>query len=102
VADTEQILRLVQSIPSKKAEPFKMWLAQVGKERIDESIDPEISIERAILNYRRLGYSENWINQRIKSIEVRIDYQYVVRSNHNRTFDKKQSSKFAGKRCNST
>jgi len=71
VADTEQILRLIQSIPSKKAEPFKMWLAQIGRERIDETIDPEISIERAILNYRRLGYSENWINQRIKSIEVR-------------------------------
>jgi hypothetical protein len=71
VADTEQILRFIQSIPSKKAEPFKMWLAQVGRERIDESIDPELSIERAIQNYRRLGYSENWINQRIKSIEVR-------------------------------
>ncbi|MCL2072402.1 MAG: hypothetical protein FWH18_00615 [Marinilabiliaceae bacterium] len=71
VADTEQILRLVQSIPSKKAEPFKIWLAKVGKERIDETIDPEISIDRAIINYRRLGYSENWINQRIKSIEVR-------------------------------
>lgn len=71
VADTEQVLRLIQSIPSKKAEPFKMWLAQVGSERIDETIDPELSIERAIQNYRRLGYSENWINQRIKSIEVR-------------------------------
>ena len=71
VIDTEQILRLIQSIPSPKAEPFKMWLAQVGRERIDETIDPEISIDRAILNYRRLGYSENWINQRIKSIEVR-------------------------------
>jgi len=71
VADIEQILRLIQSIPSKKAEPFKMWLAKVGRERIDETIDPEISIDRAILNYRRLGYSENWINQRIKSIEVR-------------------------------
>jgi hypothetical protein len=71
VADTEQILRLVQSIPSKKAEPFKMWLAKAGRERIDETIDPEISIDRAIQNYRRLGYSENWINQRIKSIEVR-------------------------------
>jgi len=71
VADTEQVLRLVQSIPSKKAEPFKMWLAQVGNERIDETIDPEQSIDRAIQNYRRLGYSENWINQRIKSIEVR-------------------------------
>jgi len=71
VADTEQVLRLIQSIPSKKAEPFKMWLAKVGSERIDETVDPEQSIERAIQNYRRLGYSENWINQRIKSIEVR-------------------------------
>jgi len=71
VADTEQILRLIQSIPSKKAEPFKMWLAKVGNERIDETVDPELSIERAIQNYRRLGYSEHWINQRIKSIEVR-------------------------------
>ncbi len=71
VADTEQILRLIQSIPSKKAEPFKLWLAKVGNERIDESIDPELSIDRAIQSYRRLGYSENWINQRIKSIEVR-------------------------------
>jgi len=71
VADTAQVLRLVQSIPSKKAEPFKQWLAKVGSERIDETVDPELCIERAILNYRRLGYSENWINQRIKSIEVR-------------------------------
>jgi len=71
VADTEQILRLIQSIPSKKAEPFKLWLARVGNERIDESIDPELSIDHAIQGYRRLGYSENWINQRIKSIEVR-------------------------------
>jgi hypothetical protein len=71
VADTEQVLRLIQSIPSKKAEPFKLWLAKVGNERIDETVDPELSINRAIQNYRRLGYSENWINQRIKSIEVR-------------------------------
>jgi len=71
VADSEQVLRLIQSIPSKKAEPFKLWLAKVGSERIDETIDPELSIDRAIQNYRRLGYSENWINQRIKSIEVR-------------------------------
>jgi len=71
VADTEQVLRIVQSVPSKKAEPFKMWLAKVGNERIDEMIDPEQSIDRAVQNYRRLGYSENWINQRIKSIEVR-------------------------------
>ncbi|MCL2882471.1 MAG: hypothetical protein FWF45_06260 [Coriobacteriia bacterium] len=71
VATTEQLLRLIQSIPSKKAEPFKLWLAQVGSERLDETVDPELSIDRAIQNYRRLGYSENWINQRIKSIEVR-------------------------------
>lgn len=71
VADTEQILRLVQSIPSKKAEPFKLWLAQVGRERLDETVDPELSFDRAIQNYRRLGYSEAWINQRIKTIEVR-------------------------------
>jgi hypothetical protein len=71
IADTEQVLRLIQSIPSKKAEPFKMWLAKVGNERIDESIDPELSFERAIQGYRNLGYSEHWINQRIKSIEVR-------------------------------
>jgi hypothetical protein len=71
VADTEQVLRLIQSIPSKKAEPFKLWLAKVGRERIDESLNPELSIEKAIADYRRLGYSEDWINQRIKSIEVR-------------------------------
>jgi len=71
VADTEQVLRIIQSVPSKKAEPFKLWLAKVGAERIDETVDPELSIDRAIQNYRRLGYSENWINQRIKSIEVR-------------------------------
>jgi len=71
VMDTEQILRLIQSVPSKKAEPFKLWLAKVGNERIDETIDPELSIDRAVRDYRRLGYSENWINQRVKSIEVR-------------------------------
>ena len=71
VADTAQVLRIIQSVPSPKAEPFKLWLAQVGSERLDETVDPELSIDRAIQNYRRLGYSENWINQRIKSIEVR-------------------------------
>jgi hypothetical protein len=71
VADTEQVLRLIQSVPSKKAEPFKLWLAKVGNERIDETVDPEQSIDRAIQDYRRLGYSENWINQRVKTIEVR-------------------------------
>ena len=71
VADTEQLLRIIQSIPSKKAEPFKLWLAKVGKERIDETFDPELAIDRAMLTYRRLGYSEKWINQRLKSIEFR-------------------------------
>jgi len=71
MADTEQLLRIIQSVPSSKAEPFKLWLAQVGHERLKESIDPELSFDRAIQNYRRLGYSENWINQRIKTIEVR-------------------------------
>lgn len=71
VADTEQILRLIQSIPSKKAEPFKLWLAQVGSERIDEMQDPEIGIDRALEQYVKLGYSESWINQRLKSIEIR-------------------------------
>ncbi|MDO9579364.1 MAG: hypothetical protein Q7J06_02190, partial [Bacteroidales bacterium] len=71
VADTEQLLRLIQSIPSKKAEPFKMWLARVGRERIDETEDPELSIDRAMRTYLQKGYSEDWINQRLKTIEVR-------------------------------
>lgn len=71
VADTEQLLRLIQSIPSPKAEPFKQWLAKVGYERIEETQDPEISIDRAMENYLKLGYSKEWINQRLKSIEIR-------------------------------
>jgi len=71
VADTEQLFRLIQSIPSPKAEPFKLWLAQVASERLDEMQDPELSIDRALEQYMRLGYSENWINQRLKSIEIR-------------------------------
>ena len=71
VADTEQLFRLIQSIPSLKAEPFKQWMAQVAAKRIDQMQDPELSIEQAVADYRRLGYSEAWINQRIKSIEVR-------------------------------
>lgn len=71
VADTEQLFRLIQSIPSPKAEPFKMWLAQVGRERIDEIEDPELGIERLMETYLRKGYSKEWINQRLKSIEVR-------------------------------
>ncbi len=71
VADTEQLFRLIQSIPSPKAEPFKLWLAQVASERLDEMQDPELSIERALDQYINLGYSENWINQRLKSIEIR-------------------------------
>ncbi|MFT9494759.1 BRO family protein [Anaerosolibacter sp.] len=71
VADTEEILRLIQSIPSPKAEPFKMWLAKVGSERIDETADPELAIERALETYLRKGYSKEWIDQRLKTIEVR-------------------------------
>lgn len=71
VADVPQLLRLIQSIPSPKAEPFKLWLAQVGSERLDELQDPELTINRAMQDYLRLGYSENWINQRLKSIEIR-------------------------------
>lgn len=71
VADTEQLFRLIQSIPSPKAEPFKLWLAQVAFERLDEMQDPELSIDRALAQYMKLGYSENWINQRLKSIEIR-------------------------------
>ncbi len=71
VADTEQLFRLIQSIPSPKAEPFKQWLAQVGRERLDEMQDPELTIDRALEQYLRSGYSENWINQRLKSIEIR-------------------------------
>jgi hypothetical protein len=71
VADTEQLLRLIQSIPSKRAEPFKMWLAKVGRERIDETEDPELSIDRAMQTYLQKGYSKDWINQRLKTIEVR-------------------------------
>jgi hypothetical protein len=70
-ADTQGLLRIIQSIPSRKAEPFKLWLAQVGSERLDEMQDPEITIDRALEQYLKLGYSENWINQRLKSIEIR-------------------------------
>jgi hypothetical protein len=71
VADVERLFRLIQSIPSPKAEPFKLWLAQVAAERLDEMQDPELSIDRALEQYLKLGYSENWINQRLKSIEIR-------------------------------
>ena len=73
VADTGQLFRLIQSIPSPKAEPFKLWMAQVALERLDEMQDPELTIDRAMMEYKRLGYSDNWINQRLKSIEVRKD-----------------------------
>ncbi|MDP3913827.1 MAG: Bro-N domain-containing protein [Bacteroidota bacterium] len=71
VADTEQLFRLIQSIPSPNAEPFKLWLAQIANERLDEMQDPELTIDRALQQYLMLGYSENWINQRLKSIEIR-------------------------------
>lgn len=73
VANTEQLFRLIQSVPSPKAEPFKLWIAQVAKERLDQMQDPELSIEQAMVDYKRLGYSDNWINQRLKSIEIRKD-----------------------------
>ena len=73
VAKTEQLFRLIQSVPSPKAEPFKLWIAQVAKERLDQMQDPELSIEQAMADYKRLGYSDNWINQRLKSIEIRKD-----------------------------
>jgi len=73
VADTEQLFRLIQSIPSPKAEPFKLWIAQVARERLDQLQDPELSIDQAMKDYKRLGYSDNWINQRLKSIEIRKD-----------------------------
>ena len=71
VADTQQLLRIIQSIPSPKAEPFKLWLAEVGRERIEETIDPELTIERALETYLRKGYTREWINQRLQAIQVR-------------------------------
>lgn len=71
VADTEQLFRIIQSVPSPKAEPFKLWMAQIAKERLDQLQDPELSIEQAMRDYKRLGYSDNWVNQRLKSIEIR-------------------------------
>ena len=71
VANAEQLLRIIQSIPSKKAEPFKLWLAQVGRERIEETIDPELTIERALETYAKLGYDADWINQRLQTIRAR-------------------------------
>ena len=73
VADTEQLFRLIQSIPSPKAEPFKLWMAQVAADRLDQIQDPELGIEQALTDYKRLGYSDSWINQRLKSIEIRKD-----------------------------
>lgn len=73
VADTEQLFRLIQSIPSPKAEPFKQWMAQVAADRLDQIQDPELGIQQALADYKRLGYSDNWINQRLKSIEIRKD-----------------------------
>jgi hypothetical protein len=75
MADTEQLLRIIQSIPSPKAEPFKMWLAQVGRERIEETIDPELTIDRALATYLKKGYSREWINQRLQAIQVRKEIE---------------------------
>lgn len=73
VVSTEQLFRLIQSIPSPKAEPFKLWISKVAKERLDQLQDPELSINQAMMDYKRLGYSDSWINQRLKSIEIRKD-----------------------------
>lgn len=73
VADTEQLLRLIQAIPSLKAEPFKLWMAKVASERLNQIQDPELSIDQALMDYKRMGYSDSWINQRLKSIEIRKD-----------------------------
>ena len=77
VANTEQLLRIIQSIPSPKAEPFKMWLAQVGRERIDETLDPELTIDRALATYMHKGYPREWINQRLQAIQVRKELTRV-------------------------
>ena len=81
VATTKQLFRLIQSVPSPKAEPFKLWIAQVAKERLDEMQDPELTIDRAMMEYKALGYSDNWINQRLKSIEVRKELTAEWRRN---------------------
>lgn len=89
VMNTEQIFRLIQSIPSKKAEPFKLWLAKIGAERIDETYDPEITINRALDAYRKRGYSEEWINQRLKTIDIRKEFTDELKRtgvNKNRDF----------------
>ena len=77
VADTEQLLRLIQSIPSPKAEPFKLWMATVASERLNQIQDPELSIDQALMDYKRMGYSDSWINQRLKSIEIRNERKHV-------------------------
>ena len=80
VADTEQLFRLIQSIPSPKAEPFKQWMAQVAAQRLDQMQDPELGIQQSLADYKRLGYSDNWINQRLKSIEIRKDLSFCCMS----------------------
>ena len=81
-ASMEGVFRIVQSIPSKKAEPFKRWLAQVGAERIQQMQDPELGIQQSLMDYKRLGYSDNWINQRLKSIEIRKDLTDQWKAHH--------------------
>lgn len=88
VADTEQLLRIIQSIPSPKAEPFKLWLAQVGRERIEETIDPELTIERALETYLKKGYTREWINQRLQAIQVRKElFDVTKREQRQRLID---------------
>lgn len=84
VADVQGIFRIIQSVPSPKAEPFKMWLAEVGKERIDEIIDPELTIDRALETYAKKGYSKEWINQRLQAIQVRKELTDACRNSYQR------------------
>lgn len=85
VADTQQLLRIIQSIPSPKAEPFKLWLAEVGRERIEETIDPELTIDRALATYLKKGYTREWINQRLQAIQVRKERTRASRSSPPKT-----------------
>ncbi len=99
VANTEQLLRIIQSIPSKKAEPFKLWLAQVGRERIDETLDPELIAERLVATYERKGYTREWINQRLMAISARKELtdEWKDRGMTTRQYKNLRGTKFIGK-----
>ena len=114
VADTEQLLRIIQSIPSPKAEPFKLWLAQVGRERIEETIDPELTIDRALETYLKKGYSREWINQRLQAIQVRkeltdewdargvqkgVEYSGIQKKAQHGMYSARKAEGFIGEEC---